>query len=491
MRTAAPGSARDDATEVDGPAGPGLPVRTSDLLASGSSAFDVLAAEKQHGNTDLVSILELLGLAGPFTVESPWELRDETGRHLIHAGGFAASPFGEAYPPLMEFVKSYVDGNQQLGFPHQSVSEWKAGLEAALVALLASVAPSHEDSRVFLSNSGAEAVEAAMKLALAYRPNATRFINFDRAYHGKTLGALSLTPSAVYQKDFGPLREAVTLPYGDADALEGALRSHAGDVIAIVVEPVLGEGGVYPPPEGFLRRLGELAGNHGVPVIADEVQTGLGRTGHWFASLAGGLEPDIVTLAKPLGGGILPIGATVARAQIFKALLSGTASRRHSSTFGGGSFACAVALRSLEILIDERLDLRSAELGRRGLERMRSTVDRYPGLFSEARGAGMLLAFSLRPIVGIPIPGVPADDVQAVSSMLGLRLLHEAGVHACFSLRGNYIMRFTPPLNIPETLFDEMLDRIDAFAGANPRSLKLLQRFPLPKLLGLLKVAYG
>src|SRR5690606_1383934 len=140
------------------------------------------------------------------------------------------------------------------------------------------------------------------------------------------------------------------------------------------------------------------------------------------------------------------------------------------STFGGGSFACAVALRSLELLVDERLDLRAQELGRSGLERMRATVERFPNLLADARGAGMLLAFTLRPIVGFPVPGVPADDVQAVTSLLGLRQLHEAGVHACFSLRGNYILRFTPPLNIPLTLFDEMFDRIDAFAEANPRS---------------------
>ncbi len=478
-------------TPVTPQAAPTIPVRSSDLLAHGAAAVDAVALERRHGNTDLFAILDLLDLAGPFQLESPWELRDQTGRHLIHAGGFAASPFGEAYPPLVEFARSYLSDTRQLGFPHQTASEWRAALDAALVALLASVAPSHADSEVFLSNSGAEAVEAAMKLALAYRPKARRFVNFAGAYHGKTLGALALTSSDVYQGPFRPLRETITLPYGDEDALAGALGKDADDIAAIVAEPVLGEGGVVPPPPGFLRRLGELAASHGVPVIADEVQTGLGRAGHWFASVADGLEPDIVTLAKPLGGGLLPVGATIARREIFKAMLPGTASRRHSSTFGGGSFASAVALRSLELLVDERLDLRAQELGKRGLERMRDAVERFPHLFAEARGAGMLMAFTLRPIVGFPVPGVPADDVQAVTSLLALRQLHEAGVHACFSLRGNYILRFTPPLNMPQALFDEMFDRVDAFAEANPRSLKLLQRFGLPRLMRLLKVAYG
>ncbi len=468
-----------------------LPVRSDDLLAHASGGLDVIGLERRHGNSDLVALMDLLGLAGPFEVESPWELRDQTGRHLIHAGGFAASPFGESYPPLVEFAKAYLDKSRQMGFPHQTVSEWRAALETGIVSLLASVAPSHAESRVFFSNSGAEAVEAAMKLALAYRPNASRFLNFDRAYHGKTLGALSLTPSDTYQKPFRPLREALTLPYGDIEALAAALDAHAKDVTAIVVEPVLGEGGVFSPPDGFLRSLGEMARRHGVPVIADEVQTGLGRTGHWFASVAAGLEPDIVTLAKPLGGGLLPIGATIARPDIFRAMLAGTGSRRHSSTFGGGSLACAVALRSLEILVDERLDLRARRLGERGLARMRGAAERHPHLFEEARGAGMLMAFTLKPIVGFPIPGVPADDVQAVTSVLALRLLHEGGVHACFSLRGNYILRLTPPLNMPDQLFDELFDRIDAFAEENPRPLRLLQRFPLPKLLQLVKIAYG
>src|SRR5690606_40967913 len=129
-----------------------------------------------------------------------------------------------------------------------------------------------------------------------------------RAYHGKTLGALSLTPNDEYQGPFRPLRETVTLPYGDLDALESALRAQADAIAAIVVEPVLGEGGVVVPPPGFLRGLGELARRHGVRVIADEGQTGLGRTGHWFRSVAPGPEPCRITPPEPRGGGARPAG---------------------------------------------------------------------------------------------------------------------------------------------------------------------------------------
>src|SRR5690606_18396885 len=330
-----------------------------------------------------------------------------------------------------------------------------------------------------------------MKMALAFRPGAKAFVNFERAYHGKTLGALSLTPNEEYQGPFRPLRETLTLPYGDEGALANALARRAKDVAAIVVEPVLGEAGVFTPPDGFLRRLGELARENGVPVIADEIQTGLGRTGHWFASVAAGLEPDIVTLAKPLGGGLVPVGAVIARRDVYRALLPRTASKRHSNTFGGGSLASAVALRSLEIIVDERLDLRSRRLGEAGLARMRATASRFPDLIAEARGAGMLFAFTLQPILGFKMPGVLEEDVQAITAALALRQLQEAGVYACYSDNGNRVVRFTPPLNMPEELLDTLWDRVDAFAAANPRSLRLLQRYPLPKLLQLVKLAYA
>jgi len=470
-------------------AGPRLPVSSAELLGGG--ADDPLALETRYGNHDLFALLDALGVVGPFAVESPWELRDQRGRHLIHAGGYAALPFGERHPALVAFVEEFLARCRQMGLPQQTTSEWRAALSANLVALLASEAPSHFDSRVFLVNSGAEAVEAAMKMALAHRPNAKRFVNFTRAYHGKTLGALALTPNEEYQGPFRPLREVLTLPYGDADALESTLRSQADDIAAVVVEPVLGEGGVVSPPPGFLARLGELARQHGVLVIADEVQTGLGRTGHWFASVAAGLDPDIVTLAKPLGGGLLPVGATIARRDVYRSLLPGVASKRHSNTFGGGTLAAAVALRSLEILVEERLDLRARSLGERGLARLRATAERYPNLIEEARGAGMLFAFTVRPILGFPVPGVPDEDLQAITSMLAIRQLQEHGVHACYSSNANRVVRFTPPLNVPEDLFDALWDRVDAFAAANPRSLKLLQRFPLPRLLRLVKLAYG
>src|SRR5690606_23456736 len=290
-------------------------------------------------------------------------------------------------------------------------------------------------------------------------------------------GALALTPNEEYQAPFRPLApDVVTLPYGDTDALERALKQLGKRACAIVVEPVQGEGGVVTPPPGFLAELGRLAREHGVLVIADEIQTGLGRTGHWFASVAAGLDPDVVTLAKPLGGGIVPVGATIARKPIYRALLHGLAAKRHSTTFGGGSLAMAVGAKSLELAVDEDLPRRSAEAGRYGLERLLAVAERHPNLLEEVRGAGMLFAFVLRPVVGFKVPGVSEEDVQTLAAALFIRELHLGGVHGCYSTNASRTARLTPPMNLPWPLVVELFDRVDEVARRNPRSFTLLQR---------------
>ena len=479
---------RDDVVD------PVLPYGTDELLGGLPTATTV-ALEESHGNGDLIAILETLGVAGPFRVESPWEVRDEKGRHLIHAAGYAALPFGESYPPLTDFIRTFTENSRELALPQQSASTWRAALEANLVALLAAFAPSHADSRVVFSNSGAEAIEAAIKMARAARPRAARFINFAAAYHGKTHGALALTPNAEYQAPYLPLSpKTITLPYGDLDALETALRRHGDDIAAIVVEPVQGEGGVITPPEGFLAGLGEAARRHGVLVIADEIQTGLGRTGAWFASLDGGLEPDIVTLAKPLGGGLVPVGATIARNEVYRAMLAGFGSKNHSSTFAGGSLAMAVGLRSLELIREEHLVAKAREDGHYALERLRAIQARYPRFIEEVRGAGMLFGIKLRPVIGdLPFGArrlLPFDDaaVQQLAGVLGLRALHLGGVHACVSLNSFRTVRLTPALNLPRPLLDELLRRTEDVARRHRRAWTMLPRLPLTRLVRLARM---
>src|SRR5690625_1174268 len=467
-----------------------LPVRSDEVLA-GLEPRRITELEVAHGNTDLIRVLDILGIGGPFRTLSPWELEDEQGRHLLHAGGYAAVPFGESFPPLLDFMEQCLEQQRYMGFAQQSASDWRAALETNLVALLTSFAPSHHDSQVFLSNSGAEAIEAALKFVRAARPEARVVINFTRAYHGKTFGALSLTPNDEYQGPFRPLYGDVrTLPYGDITVLEHTVNALGPQNIAgVFVEPVQGEAGVVVPPEDFLKQLGELCQEHGIPVVADEIQSGLGRTGNWFASLAAGLEPDIITLAKPLSGGLMPIGATIARKDLVKKLLGGLESKRHSSTFGGGSLAAAVAVRSLELIIEENLIEKSRTDGARGLKRLQAIQQAYPNYIAEVRGKGMLFALKLRNVLSPKLLRGQGDLIHQLGSTLAMRQMHMNGVHVCFTLNQSQMVRLTPALNMPEHLFDEMFDRVEETARRNRGSWRMLPRTPVGRLARLARLA--
>jgi len=277
----------------------------------------------------------------------------------------------------------------------------------------------------------------------------------------------------------------LTLPYGDAQALTDALAQHGSRVAAVVVEPIQGEGGVVMPPPDFLPAIGTLARKYGFLIVADEIQSGLGRCGYDFASLALGLEPDIITLAKPLGGGLVPIGATIARREIMQKMLGGLGSKRHSSTFGGGSLAMAVGLKSLEIIEDEGLAERARVFGQRGLERLQRLAAQYPDFFETVRGAGMLFALQLRPL--LPPVGFGTELVSQLGSALGLRALDRAGIHGCYTLNSSRTVRLTPALNLPEPLFEELFRRVEQAAG-QPQAGGLL-RAPPATLIKLARLA--
>jgi len=469
--------------------GPRLPYRAADVQAGG--ALDALAVERTFGNGDLVRVFDALGIAGPFRRLSPWELEDPRGRHLVHAGGYAALPFGEGPPALVAAARTYLETFATPAFAQQAASEARAALAANLVALLAHEAPRHTDDRVLFSNSGAEAIEIALKLLRASKPDAPWILTFDGGYHGKTMGALSITPTEEYQAAFRPLLPGIrSLPYGDLDAVERELLVLGADQVAgIVVEPVQGEGGVVTPPEGFLPGLRSLGERYGVAIVADEIQTGLGRTGHWFASVAGGLDPDVVTLAKPLSGGLVPIGATIARPEMMEAMLPGFSSRRHSSTFAGNALAMHVGLAALETLVDGRYDLRAREAGARGRARLDALAERRPGLLREVRSSGMLFALVLHDPVAPGLLGNRPALARLLASGLGVRSLHRQGVHAIVSLAASGVVRLTPALDMPDELQATLWDRVDAFGAAFPQAWRLAASAGPARLARLASIA--
>lgn len=467
-----------------------LPVATEEVFA-GLSDRRIHALERAHGNGELVRVLEALDVGGPFRRISPWELEDATGRHLIHAGGYAALPFGEGAPSMVDAATRYLTAMNRPAFAQQAVSDWRAALETNLVALLASVAPSHQDSQVLFSNSGTEAIEIAMKLVRAARPKAPWILAFSHGYHGKTLGALSITANDEYQRPFRPLVPGIkVLPFGDAEALESAILTLGADQVAgVVLEPVQGEGGVIVPPPEFLTEVERMRVQHGLLVVADEIQTGLGRTGHWFASVAAGLDPDVVTLAKPLSGGLVPVGATIARERLVRTMLPGFSSRRHSSTFAGNGLAMAVGLHALERLVEGGYDGKAREDGERGLHRLLALKDRYPGLIADVRGAGMLFALQLRHVLKPGMLGGRPELARLLASGLGLRSFHLGGVHACVSLAATGVVRLTPALDMPPALQDELWSRVEAIGRKHPQAWRMGASAGPAKLMRLAGIA--
>ncbi len=300
---------------------------------------------------------------------------DEHGKEYVDLlGGIAVNSLGHAHPALVAAVTEQL---QTLG--HVS-NFFTTGPQVELAEKLLALLGGHE-GKVFLANSGAEANEGAFKLTR--RTGRTHVVAAEGGFHGRTMGALALTSKAAYREPFEPLPGEVTfVPYGDAEALAAAVTDQTA---AICLEPIQGEAGVVVAPEGYLAAARAIADEHGALLWLDEVQSGVGRTGEWFAHLRHGVVPDVVTLAKGLGGGY-PIGAVVGLGRAGDLLQPGN----HGTTFGGNPVACAAALAVIGTLEDEGLLEHVTVVGqevRAGL-----AADRR---VTEVRGEGLLIGLDL------------------------------------------------------------------------------------------------
>ncbi|WP_055587329.1 acetylornithine transaminase [Peterkaempfera griseoplana] len=341
-------------------------------------------------------------------------------------GGIAVNALGTAHPAVVEAVS-----RQIATIGHVSnlfISEPPVRLAERLVELLG------RPGRVYFSNSGAEAVECAFKIGR--RTGRTHMVATTGGFHGRTMGALALTGQPGKQDPFRPLPGDVThVPYGSVTALREAVTEQTA---LVVIEPIQGENGVIPAPDGYLAAAREITRATGTLLVLDEIQTGVGRTGHWFAHQALGIEPDVITLAKGLGGG-LPIGATVAFGEAADLLAPG----QHGSTFGGNPVVCAAALAVLDTIAAEGLLDHVKRLG----EKLRQGVEAIGDpLVSRVRGAGLLLGIVLeRPL---------AREVQEAAQQAGFL------VNACVP----DTVRLAPPLVVTD-------EDVDALLAALPQIL--------------------
>lgn len=353
----------------------------------------------------------------------------EGRRYLDLLAGIATTSLGHAHPDLVAAV-----AEQAATLGHVSnffATVPQVELAERLLHLLGA------DGRVFLCNSGTEANEAAYKLAR--RTGRPKLVAAHHSFHGRTIGALTLTGQPAKRAGFGPLPGGVEfVPYGDAQALAAEVDS---DTAAVFLEPIQGEAGVVVPPAGYLAAAREITSRHGALLVLDEVQTGIGRTGAWFAHTAAGVLPDVVTVAKGLGGGF-PVGACVALGAAAELLTAGS----HGTTFGGNPLASAVALRVLDVIERDGLLAQVGAVGdrlRTGLLRAAGTD--YP-LLSGVRGAGLLLGCQLT------APVAAAFAAQALTAGF---IVNEVGADT---------VRLAPPLVLTA-------EQADSFVAALPELL--------------------
>jgi acetylornithine/N-succinyldiaminopimelate aminotransferase len=347
---------------------------------------------------------------------------DEAGKSYVDLiGGIAVNALGHAHPAVVAAVSEQIAtlGHVSNLYAHPRAVE----LAERLLALAG------RPGRVFFSNSGAEANEAAFKLSR--RTGRTRVVAAEGGFHGRTMGALALTGQPAKQAPFRPLPGDIThVPYGSTEALADAVDDSTAMVL---LEPIQGENGVVVPPAGYLSAAREITSRHGALLVLDEVQTGVGRTGHWFASQTEGVEPDAITLAKGLGGG-LPLGALLAFGDTATLLGPGM----HATTFGGNPVCCAAGLAVLDTIGSEGLLDRVKRLGerlRRGVEGLGSPV------ISHVRGAGLLLGIVL---------------TEPVSATLAAKL---AGAGFLAQAVQPGVLRLAPPYVLTD-------DQADAFVAA-------------------------
>ncbi len=348
--------------------------------------------------------------------------------YLDFLAGIAVTGTGHCHPQFIEAIRRQ---SEQLVHISNLYYHENQGLLAGELAELAL------HGKCFFCNSGAEANEALIKLARLWGQEQKRFeiITMHNSFHGRTLATLTATGQTKIQKGFEPL--PIGFVHADFNDLESVKKAVTERTAAILVEAVQGEGGIIPAQPEFIKGLRELCDEKDILLLCDEVQCGMGRTGHWFAFQAYGVEPDAFSLSKSLGGGY-PIGAIVTGPKLADVFQPG----KHGSTFGGSPLACAAALAIIRIIKDEGLLQHATQMGTRFKKGLQALVEKYPTYLTEVRGLGLMLGLVLKE---------PAKTMEEKLMDMGLLTLATA----------ENIIRFLPPLNVKQNEVDEALDMLD------------------------------
>jgi acetylornithine/N-succinyldiaminopimelate aminotransferase len=372
--------------------------------------------------------------------EGAWLVSTTGDRYLDFASGVAVNALGHAHPRLVAALKEQADK-----LWHCSNLYRVAGQERLAERLCEATFA----DQAFFCNSGAEACEGAIKLARRYhyvsgRPQMWRTVTFKGAFHGRTLATIASAGNPKHLEGFGEPADGFDIvPFGDLAAVEAAIGPNTG---AIMVEPVQGEGGIKVAPLPWLRALRELCDRHGLLLILDEVQCGMGRTGKLFAHEWAGITPDAMAVAKGLGGGF-PIGAVLATNEAAKGMVAGT----HGSTFGGNPLAVAVAGAVLDAVLKPGFLEHVEAMALRFKQQLAALQDAHPHVIEEVRGSGLLAGIKVKPAMGEVVNACVEEKLLTVGA-------------------GDNVVRLLPPLNVTEAELAEAVGRLD----------RALARFPKP-----------
>ncbi len=429
-----------------------------------------LENHKQYLNSALVDYLGLINLYRRYVKAKGTSLWDDQGNeYLDFLGGFGSINIGHNHPKVNEALEKVKE------LPNIVNSLYP--LPGALAHNLAQITPGNLQ-RSFFCNSGTEAVEAAVKLAKA-STGRDKIIYCDASFHGKSLGSLSFSGREKFKEAFYPLLEwGCKIPFGDVEALEQVLKD--GKVAAFIIEPIQGEGGINIPPPGYLKKVREICSRYETLLILDEIQTGMGRTGKMFAFEHEEIVPDILCLAKALGGGVMPVGAIVTTDSIWqKAYGNIDKCLTHTSTFGANTRAMAAALATLEVIEEEILIQQAREKGEYFLDKLNALKDKY-NLIKDVRGRGLLIGLefhstegALNKLTGGLVKNLSMDFTGA---LITGELLNRHCIIVAYTFNNPNVIRLEPPLNVTYEQIDYMVGSLKDVLEKNKGFLSLASK---------------
>ncbi len=397
---------------------------------------ETISKYEKYINPSQARLFRFMGLASVEGSAEGWVITDSEGKQFIDClGGYGMFALGHRNPAIVKAVEDALYTMPMCGkvlFNRQM---------ADLAEKLAEITPG-ELQYSFFVNSGTEAVEGCLKVA-RLATKRTKFVAAENAFHGKTMGSLTATGRDLYRDPFKPLLDGFThVPYGDIEAIKNAVDE---ETAAVILEPIQGEGGIIVPPDGYLRQVKEVCEAKGALLIADEVQTGIGRTGEWFGVNHDGVTPDLMACAKALGGGVMPIGAIIGTPRAWQGLIE--APFLHTSTFGGNQLACAAGIAAIKYIQEEDLLRRGRETGayfKAGLEKI---MQEYPEVITQVRGRGMMIGIEL--------------TKEGAGGML-MSLMIDKKIIVAYTLNNPKVIRIEPPLIMPVEVVDYVLEEFRA-----------------------------